>query len=83
MTAPVVRAKFFVKTITHHHSPSPDYSSAEVIMAPVYGSSAKPANDAWSKATPSGELKMLITNPVAVSRFELGKEYFLDFTPAD
>lgn len=52
-------------------------------MAPVYGSDAKPANKDWSKYTPQGELKMTITNPGAIEQFELGKEYYLDFTPAE
>ncbi len=37
----------------------------------------------WSKATPQGEIKMMITNPAAIDQLDLGKSYFLDFTPAD
>jgi hypothetical protein len=47
----------------------------------VYGNGE--ANKDWSKWTPSGELKMMVTNPAAIEKFELGKEYYLDFTPAD
>jgi hypothetical protein len=50
----------------------------EVKLAPVTG----PGNEAWSKWTPCGSVSMTITNPEAVAQFEVGKDYFLDFTPA-
>lgn len=34
----------------------------------------------WSKFTPSGLLSMNITNPPAADKFEIGKDYYLDFT---
>ncbi|MFD1328301.1 hypothetical protein [Mycoplana ramosa] len=80
MSAPVVRAKFQCLSITNHHQHDPSAVQAEVRLIPVYGNGE--ANKQWSKWTPSGELKMLITNPSAVDQFELGKEYFVDFTPA-
>ena len=75
-----VRAKFQCVGINQMFG-NPD-GSAEVRLIPVYGSSSNPANAEWSKWTPSGEIKMLITNPPAIEAFELGKEYFVDFTPA-
>lgn len=77
----MVRAKFKCMEIKHAHSGSADYSAATVTLIPVWGDGK--ANDQWSKATPSGKLEMLITNPAAVSKFELGREYYLDFTPAE
>lgn len=35
----------------------------------------------WN-ASPSGSLELGCINLVAADRFELGKEYYLDFTPA-
>lgn len=75
-----VRAKFFVKSINHMHTGGTE-QIAEIAMSPVFSDSDE--NRSWSKYTPSGELKMMITNPDAVSQFELGRSYFLDFTPAD
>ena len=40
-------------------------------------------NKEWSKWTPHGELRITISNPAALAAFEAGKDYFLDFTPAD
>lgn len=74
-----VRAKFYVTSIQHHHTPRREAVCAEVKLAPVYGDENKP----WSEATPQGSISMLITNPAAIDAFELGKAYFVDFTPAD
>lgn len=76
-----VRAKMRVMAITPFHSGNPNEQIAEVRLHPVYADDGP--NKSWSKATPSGEIRMTITNPEAVSFFEPGKEYFVDFTPAD
>lgn len=78
-----VRAKFQCLEIKHHHVPGSDAQSVhvEVRLVPVYGNGKD--NASWSKYTPSGELKMTITNPPAAEAFDIGKEYFLDFTPAN
>lgn len=74
-----VRAKFWVTSITHYHTQTPDVTNATVKLAPVYDD----ANKDWSKWTPQGEISMMITNPVAVAAFSLGAKYFVDFTPAE
>lgn len=78
----MVRAKFRCaekKQLAHwdpkNHGPSQDM----VVLQVAYGDE----NKAWSAATPSGRIEMTITNPEAMNRFELGKHYFVDFTPAD
>lgn len=81
-----VRAKFRCsqKTITDAGWRSPDGKKAPpveaVVLVPVSGDS--PENKTWSMHTPSGRLEMSITNPEALNQFELGLEYFVDFTPA-
>lgn len=55
-------------------------TQVEVTMQPVYDDGA---NGQWSKYTPSGELRLTITNPAAYEQFKLGKTYFVDFSPAD
>jgi hypothetical protein len=72
-----VRAKFRVDSITRH---SWNKEAASVELTAVSGD--KEDNKSWSEYTPSGSLKMCITNPAAVEQFKLGEEYFLDFTPA-
>lgn len=53
-----------------------------VTMAPVYGGYDGENFKFWS-ATPSGKLEMNIMNQDAASQFEVGKHYYLDFTPAE
>lgn len=40
-------------------------------------------NGAFFKWTPYGKLSMGTVNENAVKQFEVGKEYYLDFTPAE
>jgi len=39
-------------------------------------------NAKFHKYTPSGEISMTVDNPSASEQFELGKSYYVDFTPA-
>lgn len=39
-------------------------------------------NKQWASATPSGEITMTIRNELAIEFFDVGDEYFVDFTPA-
>ncbi|KZL17678.1 hypothetical protein PsAD2_03015 [Pseudovibrio axinellae] len=75
-----IRAKFFVTKITNHHNPSPGEVSAEVTLNAVHNGND---NEGWSKWTPSGELKMTITNPAALEQLGLGDTFYIDLTPAD
>lgn len=49
-------------------------------MSPVSGSSDE--NKKFFASTPSGQITMSCTHPEAWQQFELGKEYYVDFTPA-
>lgn len=40
-------------------------------------------NKSFWNATPAGSISLSITNPEAVNQFEVGKEYYVDFTPAE
>ena len=72
-----VRAKFCCrdKSKDEHN----DYHNI-VLEAVTDGSDE---NKSFWKHTPSGRLEMSIDNPAAVEQFEVGKEYYLDFTPAN
>lgn len=41
-----------------------------------------PEDQRFCKATPGGQLSLLVDNPAALAKFEAGKTYYLDFTPA-
>jgi len=57
------------------------YDSTLVTLHAVYGDS--PDNAAFFEATPSGTVQMNIKNDVASALFTPGKEYYVDFTPAE
>lgn len=40
-------------------------------------------NRSWAAATPAGTVSMQIDNKAAHGKFEVGKEYYVDFTPAE
>lgn len=75
-----VRAKFRCNAITEKTMNGNDICK-EVQLNPVYGNGE--ANKEWSKYTPSGELKMTITNPAASDQFKVNKDYYLDITPVE
>ena len=76
-----VRAKFFVTSVNHVGTPGSD-PYAIVSLAPVFGGYGDgQVNETWAKYTPSGEIKMTITNPEAIAAFDVGRAYFVDFTP--
>jgi hypothetical protein len=85
-----VRAKFYVHAITNNMVPTgSDEVSVTVQMSPVFASlpdnqgNAVEENRIFGKWSPSDSLQMQIRNPAAAAQFELGKSYYLDFTPAD
>lgn len=80
-----VQARFYVTAVTHFHNGSPGADQAgEVKLQPVYaGKDGNPANAEWSKYTPSGEIKMTITNPAALAAFAPGQNFKVEFTPDD
>ena len=65
----------------------PDWKQGEVrtvVMSPVYGKGHPDhENTRFWHATPAGSLQLTCANLAAVEQFELGKEYYVDFTPAD
>ena len=65
-----VRAKF--KCASNHEG--------NVTLQPVYEGSEE--NKTFWNYTPAGLITMTITNPAASNSFEVGKEYYVDFTLA-
>lgn len=76
-----VRAKFLCTSIRHLYTGANSDRPAIVELSAVWGDGK--GNESWSKATPQGKVEMTITNPGAIDAFELGKSYFMDFTPAE
>lgn len=71
-----VRAKFTLDSITRT-----SWGTATVLKFQAVGADEVPENQRYHKYTPSGCLEISVDNPAAVEQFELGKSYYLDFTP--
>lgn len=81
-----VRAKFSVTSVELFTFPK---GARSIKLGAVYKS--KPNNEAgnavdenliFGQATPSGSIQMMIHNPPAAEFFEIGEEYYVDFTKA-
>lgn len=77
-----VQAKFRVTQKTEH-SGLGGVASVEVTLQAVYDADPTSPNHSWSKYTPSGEVKMSITNPAAAEQLKTGKAYLLTFTEVE
>lgn len=54
-----------------------------VIASPVYGGGdPNHENTKFWQASPSGKLELSIINPEAWPMWEVGKQFYVDFTPA-
>lgn len=58
-----------------------DEKNKTVYMAPVYSGSEE--NQQFFKLTPGGQIILHTINEAAFEQFAQGKEYYIDFTPAE
>lgn len=73
-----VRAKFKCTS----NKPGSD-GTADILLEAVYSSDPESENAAFFKYTPSGSIRIGCVNPSANAQFIEGKEYYVDFTPAE
>lgn len=86
-----VKAKFKVNSIestigTIRNSETGVFESGElktIKMSPTYDSNPESENGKFWSASPGGQLSLNCVNPQASEYFELGQEYYLDFTKVD
>lgn len=69
-----VRAKFFVQEVG-----KTTWGGKVVLNVVTRGED----NKAWASATPSGQITMTIRNDLALEFFDVGDEFFVDFTRAE
>ena len=72
----MVRAKFKVEAIESYGS-----QGGCVSLKPVTFGSEE--NEKFFNMTPHGSIEMGTLNDKAFKQFEVGKEFYVDFTPAD
>lgn len=69
----MVRAKMVVQKV--------DEEKNEIKLSCMYDHDAE-EDESFCQATPWGEITMGIDNPAALAQFEVGKAYYVDFSPA-
>lgn len=74
-----VRGKFVVSQVTRTHW---NKDTAEITLTAQY-SPNNPEDQSYAAATPTATILMSVTNPAAVATLELGKAFYVDFTPLD
>ena len=91
-----VRCKFTVSSTTQHAAQAPVYDEAgkhsgykpaimhTIKLSPVYGNGdINHENTKFWAASPSGQIEFGWINEEAAKQLEIGKEYYIDITPAN
>lgn len=77
-----VRAKFYVsEKIDCADQSGLRHPTAKIVLRPVCGDT--PENKQFWKWTPGGEITLHTINTDAADALELGKQFYVDFTPAE
>lgn len=75
----MVRAKFTVQEVRQSvFNPT----ARTLVLRPQYDTSI-PEDQRFFSATPTGEMTMVVNNPAALAEMELGKSFYVDFTPVE
>lgn len=76
-----VRAKFRCDSIEVSPNVAGDESLKVIKLSAVYSGSKE--NEEFFKWTPSASISLGTVNTAAAAQFEVGKEYYVDFSPAE
>jgi hypothetical protein len=72
------RCKFTVESVTHHA-----YGAREVKLAAHYDQPLSQEDRAFSNATPTGSMTVLIQNEKVFDIFQPGRKVYVDITPVE
>lgn len=75
----MVRAKFKVDSIQPGNIT--DSEGKSITLSPVISGSKE--NEDFYRWTPGGQILLSTINEAAAAQFEVGKEFYVDFTPAE
>lgn len=75
-----VRAKFVVESVTMQKAWNGTGLIGTVALRPVTRGS--PENEKFYEATPGGDMKLSTVNQEALDFFQIGAEFYVDFTAA-
>lgn len=83
-----IRCKFKVSSITHTMGHTKNLETGQYGPAPVATArlnvvgGGTPENDAFFAATPNGQIDVSVIRMEHADTFAIGKEFYVDFTPA-
>lgn len=86
-----IRCKFYVVNKMAIASGPGKIACWSINLSPIWESPAAGDSDRgnaclenriFGKNTPSGSIQITVTNPIAAEGFEVGREYYVDFTAA-
>jgi hypothetical protein len=77
-----VRAKFYVNSVTLSKWGPDQETLHSVKLSPVMGNAGPDENKTFWKYTPTGSIELGTVNASAGAAFEIGKSYYVDFSPA-
>ncbi len=75
-----IRSKFKLTRIEESKWTASAVSTKTLVFTTQYDGSV-PEDQRFCKATPNGEIRMVVDNPAALAAFELGKDYYFDASP--
>ena len=79
----MMRAKMKVSAVTRHSELVEELVFSAVSKSDGYPPDGTDENNSYAMWTPSAELNMSITNPVLIGKFQIGQEFYVDFTLAE
>jgi hypothetical protein len=82
MMRAMMRAKMRVTTIEPYGYDGFTLTFSAVRKSEAYPLDGSDENNTYARWTPSAELRIDITNPNLKGKFEVGQEFYLDFTLA-
>lgn len=75
-----MRAKMRIADVIKHESGDETLVMTAVAKNEAYPEDGSDENNTYAKYTPSADLSMYIANPALHGMFNIGDEYYLDFT---
>jgi len=76
-----MRAKMRVNAVDKYH-PTSESLKFNAVAASNYPEDGSDENNTFAKWTPNAALQITINNPALFDKFNVGDEFYVDFTPA-
>ena len=78
----LMKAKMQVSQVTDFGSNTQEVKMVPVCGSQPYGPNGESEDNTFARYSPSGELRLIITNPDLTGKLKPGQKLYLDFTEA-